>query len=212
MVWRSSFGAIILLGLLVGCGGPQMKNGRIAIGRSVQQQGFIRGGWVRVNQEVMTVSSSGFGAMAINSPIASKTPAQSSGGESYSVELPIWSPDGTRMLVITGRTLYVVNADGTGAVPITPFGETSPEKKDFAWSPDGKFFAYALYGHLYVVSIDGQKRLLVGDLGQSGVYNVPLGWSEDGKRLIFYVHDQRDTHSVQLYNLAIASEDKETTI
>ena len=54
-----------------------------------------------------------------------------------------WSPDGTRLLVISGDTLRIVNADGSGTVDL---GIMSPSPglgclADPAWSPNGATIA-----------------------------------------------------------------------
>jgi Tol biopolymer transport system component len=79
---------------------------------------------------------------------------------------PVWSPDGTRIAFVSAvaaasfgsGSLRAVNADGTGAITLTPednvFG--------YAWSPDGTRIAYssAVTGvvHVYVANADGSGR------------------------------------------------------
>jgi hypothetical protein len=52
---------------------------------------------------------------------------------------PSWSPDGSKLAVVRGGDIWVINGDGTGGVPLT----TSPAQDfDPAWSPDGKKIAF----------------------------------------------------------------------
>src|SRR5207244_3158146 len=45
---------------------------------------------------------------------------------------PAWSPDGTRLVLDYGDTLYVLNADGSGRTPIATGLYAQP-----TWSPQG---------------------------------------------------------------------------
>src|SRR5262249_21128377 len=66
------------------------------------------------------------------------------GGSRVTNNYPVWSPDGTRIAVISDRegdfgNLWVMNADGSGAE--RPVAE-SYQHSSPAWSPDGRRIAY----------------------------------------------------------------------
>jgi Tol biopolymer transport system component len=79
---------------------------------------------------------------------------------------PVWSPDGTRVIMQADRDfpvgnteLYVVNTDGSGLQRLTKY----PGKDDWpTWSPDGQRVAFArgpspYQGEIYVMSSDGDN-------------------------------------------------------
>ena len=96
---------------------------------------------------------------------------------------PDWSPDGSRIAFVktTGYTsrVYVMNADGTGATPISRVGL---DPLSVAWSPDGTRLAFENISGgegIYVVNADGTGETLVPN---SAGFLLPT-WSPDGSRL-----------------------------
>lgn len=58
---------------------------------------------------------------------------------------PVWSPDGTRLLVEDGRALYSVRPDGSGLRRIAQFSADARgtlEDPQPAWSPDGRWIVF----------------------------------------------------------------------
>jgi Tol biopolymer transport system component len=86
---------------------------------------------------------------------------------------PDWSPDGSRLVYESGRTLVVVNRDGTGARPIATGLQP-------AWSPDGQLIAFVKPGvnGLWLVNADGS-----GEHRLTQDWDVDPAWSPDGSKL-----------------------------
>ncbi len=77
---------------------------------------------------------------------------------------PVWSPDGTKIAFSDSLYMYIgiviVNADGTGYLPLTgdPYSSQTFRDSEPSWSPDGKFIVYMSsmsgLGEIYRVSVD----------------------------------------------------------
>jgi Tol biopolymer transport system component/DNA-binding winged helix-turn-helix (wHTH) protein len=101
---------------------------------------------------------------------------------------PQWSPDGRKILFISGRTgnfdVYEMNADGTGQRNLT----ADNDKPDGApvWSLDGNSIAFAR-------RVDGKNQIFVMDADGRNVKRVTHDaannelpcWSPDGSKLVF---------------------------
>jgi len=78
---------------------------------------------------------------------------------------PVWSPDGARVLVHDGRTLYSVRPDGSGRRSLARLSTDSRgalEDPQPAWSPDGRFVVFCQprsgtvgRSDLWIVAADG---------------------------------------------------------
>jgi TolB protein len=124
-----------------------------------------------------------------------------------------WSPDGTRIAFLAGRTsnngntdLYLMDADGGNLTRLTE----SPAF-DFAldWSPDGTQIVHDESLRLVITTLDAEG----GDGGastepvfQDDTYAVTNNgrWSPDGTRLLFTVLETRESNA-RLAVLALAS-------
>jgi len=114
---------------------------------------------------------------------------------------PIFSRDGTKLVFLRSDgpltepailTLFVANADGSGARAITP-----PTKSLdwFDWSPDGTRIAYMARGHLFVVDVaDGRETRLLG----TGPAHFPTWLPPDGKEIVY----RMETTSPAIYAIA----------
>src|SRR5439155_15378009 len=79
---------------------------------------------------------------------------------------PRWSPDGRRIAFVAGSTstetaIYVMNADGTGAIRVTP----ATGFHDPSWAPDSSRLAVTSPDEeIYLVALDGSQpvRLTFG--------------------------------------------------
>ncbi len=105
-------------------------------------------------------------------------------------ENPIWSPDGSRMLVVSKRSgspqLFVMNADGSGATQLTNVAHALGHA---AWSPDGRRIAYHVDTtdsgcyEVFVMNAVGSGQTQV--TGDNAGCNWAPDWSRDGARILF---------------------------
>jgi Tol biopolymer transport system component len=107
-----------------------------------------------------------------------------------------WSPDGTRLVAVraymfsetrTQAQIYLINADGTGSVPLIPDQRTAFNNYNPKWSPEGERIAfisgrYTTAG-LFTIFSDGTDQK---SLALSAVESIhALAWSPDGTRLAY---------------------------
>jgi Tol biopolymer transport system component len=108
------------------------------------------------------------------------------------VSPPRYSPDGTRLSFFdtkegvspTGSgALFVMGADGTDLVRITPWGYAFD---DHAWSRDGSWIVFQRpYGRLYLVRPDGSDLHRVPVDLPPGTGALNPSWSPDGTWIVF---------------------------
>jgi Tol biopolymer transport system component len=101
-------------------------------------------------------------------------------GESVDNTMPIWSPDGTRVVYGSTRNgkggLYARRADGSGAEELLFESETS--KVPMSWSPDGRYLVYWSPGDIqWILPLTGDRRPF--QLSSSATSNAQI--SPDGK-------------------------------
>ena len=108
---------------------------------------------------------------------------------------PAWSPDGKKLAFASYQTfnIYVANADGSEARPIThaPPGAANVPTNAPAWSPDGKRILFdTRWGgdwDIWVIDADGANQR---QLTRVGANTARATWSSDGKSIAF--HSTRD--------------------
>jgi Tol biopolymer transport system component len=109
---------------------------------------------------------------------------------------PAWSPDGTKIAFTSRRDLdpngmgnpeiYVMDADGTGAVNLTR--DLAREDGRPAWSPDGTRIAYDSFPStggeiaVWLMNADGSDKVR---LPPSPGNDSEPAWSPDGTRIVF---------------------------
>jgi WD40 repeat protein len=90
-----------------------------------------------------------------------------------------WSPDGTRLAFVQGGRIFVMDADGSGKLPLTDAASLTSRP---SWSPDGTRIVYSRLESsetVEVISTDGSgepTRLVTGDRP---------AWSLDGTRIVY---------------------------
>jgi Tol biopolymer transport system component len=92
---------------------------------------------------------------------------------------PAWSPDGSKLAFASGGHIYVVNANGTGQVPVTSGAgvDRSP-----TWSPDGLRIGFSRTGSsIFVINLNGTNEI---NLSGGGDDREPA-WSLDGAKIAF---------------------------
>jgi Tol biopolymer transport system component len=110
---------------------------------------------------------------------------------------PVWSPDGSRLLIASAwsddgpGSLYVVNADGSGATPVTAPG-TYVEHP--GWSADGDRILYWTVGPngagMYSVDTDGSDPQFVLPAAPAG---GPLVAAPDGQTVAYVVYPEHES-------------------
>jgi TolB protein len=125
-----------------------------------------------------------------------------------------WSPDASRIItrrVVGGNNeVFVMNADGGGAVNLT----NNPSAYDGwpVWSPDGKRVAFASGPggrsphRIYVMDADGKNVRAMTDAppGSSFVYDTQPCFSHDGRRLAFTRYHPTPKESAEICILTLA--------
>jgi Tol biopolymer transport system component len=115
-----------------------------------------------------------------------------------SQEQPVFSPDGTRIVVTAGEFGGLVSLPtGLGRrMPLTKGRDSDP-----VWSPDGQWIAFTRsvlprgVSDVWLVRADGTglRRLTTTPIPPAGVPHIgskPLAWSPDGKQLLAFRHDR----------------------
>lgn len=122
---------------------------------------------------------------------------------------PAWSPDGSQIIFNSNRdgrdTLYIMNADGTGARPVFP-GEAFQDY-DASWSPDGTRIAFTSNRagggrELFIADLNGTN---VQALSDTGTLKGDPVWSPDGSEILFW-EVQNVTGEIHLFRRAIDSD------
>lgn len=75
----------------------------------------------------------------------------------YAGFVPVWSPQGHRIIYGTRKGIYVVDANGRHDRRVV--SDSPPKVSSVAWSPDGTSIVYDRDGHLYIVGVDGRGKV-----------------------------------------------------
>ena len=124
---------------------------------------------------------------------------------------PVWSPNGSKVAFSgngaldgsnaagIGNNIWVVNADGSGATPLTRIAHLNLfGQSNIAWSPDGTKIAFdssrALDGrdasntnnglNIWVMNADGSGALPLTDITVTETISKPI-WSPDGSKIAY---------------------------
>ncbi len=123
---------------------------------------------------------------------------------------PVWSPDSSKIAFAALRALdgsdavgteniWVVNADGTGAAPLTKLTASTATSSGPVWSPDGSKIAFlserALDGsnagntnntsNIWAMKSDGTGATPLTKLTANGALSFFSVWSPDGGKIAF---------------------------
>ena len=122
---------------------------------------------------------------------------------------PIWSPDGTEIVFLTGRlnqprrvTVFNLKTENQ---KFLPFPDVPKWVRHFAWSPEGDRFAFAWYNRvevrhedfkletIYIVNRDGTGLRQIIEEGKRAVEPV---WSPQGDALLYSQLDKSDMQQI----------------
>ena len=108
------------------------------------------------------------------------------------ISWPRISPDGRRIAFRGGKTIFIVNSDGTH---LRPFPTGLAEAWDPEWSPDRRQILFGAFpdsthpssatSPIYVADVSGKNRHLVATY--PGVIQLPR-WSPDGRSVAFQTY------------------------
>lgn len=123
-------------------------------------------------------------------------------------DLPVWSPDGSRIAFTSGGALdgsdagfttfnvWVMNADGSGSTPVTTLATAASEYA--AFSPDGARLAFVsnraldgsdisiVAGNIWMAKVDGSGAVPLTKYTAFNAGAIFTGfWSPDGKKFAF---------------------------
>jgi Tol biopolymer transport system component len=105
---------------------------------------------------------------------------------------PDWSPDRSQIVFClmegTTKTLYLVNADGSGLKEIGPGFDPS-------WSPLQDKIAYEMNGQIYTMNSNGRN---ITQLTTEGINGQPA-WNPDGTKIV-YAHYGAEKPSIWIMN------------
>lgn len=95
--------------------------------------------------------------------------------------MPLWSPDGQRLLYASERGIEVIPALGGPSRVVVPAPPRNGYWFSGAWSPDGREFAYAVGDSIFIRPVDGGTPRPV-----AGVHVAhSFAWSPDGRWLAY---------------------------
>lgn len=145
------------------------------------------------------------GSASLDLPEQSSAPAVAKSIKLTNIETsyPNWSPDGRRLVYQSNRTgnseIYVMNADGTGAVRLT---DNSAVDENPSWSPDGRRIAFRSYrdgnAEIYSMNVDGSDQR---NLTANPADDIHPYWNADGTRIIFNSNRLKDAAGVAVQTI-----------
>ncbi|MFN8232395.1 MAG: hypothetical protein U0V56_02555 [Actinomycetota bacterium] len=117
-----------------------------------------------------------------------------------------YSPDGTRVAVVTGNSIAVLDAEGS------PVSEVHGRLGGVeAWSPDGEHFASLSRGELNVVDVATGSVTLVTEVERSTYLSV-IGFSPQGDRILFSRTEDRGRGEGSLWSVGVDGSDPRLVI
>ena len=129
---------------------------------------------------------------------------------SWDVLGPVWSPDGTRIVVATGSSLVLANADGSGSHVLFSGANQSV---DPSWSHDGSLIAFernfAPHWQIWIARTDGSSPAHAYVQTASANFRFPQ-WSPVSNALAFISDRQHVRGGATPYRFALYKRDELT--
>jgi Tol biopolymer transport system component len=149
----------------------------------------------------------------MNSDGSGATPVTKLTAAATDCDAPLWSPDGSKILFQSARALdssdvlstnkvkniWVVNSDGSGAIPLTKTTVFGSDNMYPVWSPDGNkivFFSHRALdgsdargvndtGNIWLMNADGSGAKPLTKLTAVGAHSEFPTWTPDGSKIVF---------------------------
>jgi len=152
-------------------------------------------------RNVWAMNADGSGATALTKLTASGT----------SVDTPVWSLDGSKIVFESARALdgsdalspnfifniWLINADGSGTTPLTKLTAPGTSNEEPVWSPDGSKIAFASFRaldgidssngikNIWVMNADGSAATPLTKLTAANSDSDQPSWTPDGSKILF---------------------------
>jgi hypothetical protein len=129
---------------------------------------------------------------------------------SWDVNGPVWSPDGTRIVIASGSSLVLVNADGSGSHVLFSGANQSVNP---SWSHDGSLIAFernfAQHWQIWIAWPDGSAPAQPYLQTASADFRFPQ-WSPVSNTLAFISDRQHVRGGATQYQFALYTRDEST--